>query len=148
MRMFSVWSGGPDARCTWEPCEPTLSIFELAARQGVEPRLPGSEPSVLPLNERAKWSGAGDLNSHQLASKARVLPLHQPPIDMVGTVGLEPTLAGFRRRRAIRYSTSQWGERRVPPPLDKRFTTSGLAICLRSPSNGSRPVTRTLIFGL
>ena len=47
--------------------------FYLVASQGFEPRLIGSEPTVLPLNEEATdWCGAADLLAFRLQITADV----------------------------------------------------------------------------
>lgn len=45
-----------------------IIIAFLDARRGFEPRLLGSEPSVLPLDERAKISAGGSLKRHRITS--------------------------------------------------------------------------------
>ena len=59
--------------------------MKLAAGDGIEPPLLGSEPSVLPLNEPA-MAGSERIERPQLASKTSGLPLTELPIGVTGGI--------------------------------------------------------------
>ena len=59
--------------------------MKMAAGDGIEPPLPGSEPGVLPLNEPA-MAGSERIERPQLASKTSGLPLTELPIGVTGGI--------------------------------------------------------------
>lgn len=62
----------------------------LASRLGLEPRMLVLETKVLPLHHRDILERDRRIELLALAWKAKVLPLYESRIDLVGSIGLKP----------------------------------------------------------